>query len=96
MGGRTPDLLRKRRLGSGVGHPYPRGIDGAVGADRAPQKGLWSRFWGDERGSVGTEYGVLIVIIAVGMAVAAGMLGVAISMALISGADCLNDIANCP
>ena len=55
-----------------------------------------SRFWGDEQGSVGTEYGVLMVIIALGMAVAAGMLGVAISMALISGADCLTGIANCP
>ncbi len=55
-----------------------------------------SRFWGDEQGSVGIEYGVLIVIIAVGMAVAAGMLGVAISMAAFTtGFDCLSDLANC-
>ncbi len=49
-----------------------------------------SRFWSDERGSVGTEYGVLMVIIALGMAVAAGLLGTAISNALTSGASCLN------
>ena len=55
-----------------------------------------SRFWGDERGSVGTEYGVLMVIIALGMAIAAGLLGGAISNALESGADCLNDVAACP
>ncbi len=52
-----------------------------------------SRFWGDERGSIGTEYGVLMVIIALGMAVAAGFLGAAISVALTAGADCLNVIA---
>ncbi len=49
-----------------------------------------SRFWGDEQGSVGTEYGVLMVIIALGMAIAAGFLGTAISNALTSGASCLN------
>ncbi len=49
-----------------------------------------SRFWSDERGSVGTEYGVLMVIIALGMAVAAGLLGGAITNALESGASCLN------
>ncbi len=54
-----------------------------------------SRFWGDERGSVGTEYGVLMVIIALGMAVAAGLLGTAISNALESGAICLNDLNAC-
>ena len=55
-----------------------------------------SRFWGDERGSVGTEYGVLMVIIALGMAIAAGLLGGAISNALESGANCLNDVNACP
>ncbi len=54
-----------------------------------------SRFWGDERGSVGTEYGVLMVIIALGMAVAAGLLGVAIGNALATGANCLNAGAAC-
>ncbi len=54
-----------------------------------------SRFWSDERGSVGTEYGVLMVIIALGMAVAAGLLGTAISNALTSGASCLNAGAGC-
>ncbi len=54
-----------------------------------------SRFWSDERGSVGTEYGVLMVIIALGMAVAAGLLGTAISNALTSGASCLNAGATC-
>ena len=49
-----------------------------------------SRFWGDEGGSIGTEYGVLMVIIALGMAAAAGILGVAISDALQSGASCLD------
>ncbi len=55
-----------------------------------------SRFWGDERGSVGTEYGVLMVIIALGMAIAAGLLGGAISNALTTGANCLNDVNACP
>ena len=54
-----------------------------------------SRFWDDECGSIGTEYGVLMVIIALGMAVAAGFLGVAISNALESGASCLNDGTAC-
>ena len=54
-----------------------------------------SRFWGDESGSIGTEYGVLMVIIALGMAVAAGFLGTAISAALNSGASCLNAGAGC-
>ena len=54
-----------------------------------------SRFWSDERGSVGTEYGVLMVIIALGMAVAAGLLGAAISNALESGASCLNAGTGC-
>ena len=53
-----------------------------------------SCFWDDERGSIGTEYGVLMVIIALGMAVAAGFLGAAISNALESGAACLNLIAS--
>ena len=54
-----------------------------------------SRFWGDERGSVGTEYGVLMVIIALGMAIAAGLLGSAISNAITAGASCLNDLNAC-
>ncbi len=54
-----------------------------------------SRFWSDEQGSVGTEYGVLMVIIALGMAVAAGLLGTAISNALTTGANCLNAGAAC-
>ncbi len=54
-----------------------------------------SRFWGDEQGSIGTEYGVLMVIIALGMAIAAGLLGAAISNALEAGATCLNAGAGC-
>ncbi len=54
-----------------------------------------ARFWGDEKGSIGTEYGVLMVIIALGMAVAASLLGVAISNALNRGASCLNAVATC-
>ena len=53
-----------------------------------------SRFWGDEQGSIGTEYGVLMVIIALGMAVAAGFLGSAITNAFNDGAACLNTIAS--
>ena len=53
-----------------------------------------SRFRGDEGGSIGTEYGVLMVIIALGMAVAAGLLGAAITNAFESGAACLNTIAS--
>ncbi len=54
-----------------------------------------SRFWGDEQGSIGTEYGVLMVIIALGMAVAASLLGAAISNALEAGANCLNAGTGC-
>jgi Flp pilus assembly pilin Flp len=52
-----------------------------------------SRFWDDERGSIGTEYGVLMVIIALGMAVAAGLLSAAITNSFTAGASCLNTIA---
>ena len=56
-----------------------------------------SRFWGDERGSVGTECVVVMCCIVCGTTIAAGFLGVAISMAAFTSAvDCLNDIANCP
>ena len=54
-----------------------------------------SRFWADERGSVGTEYGVLMVVIALGMAVSVSFLGVAISNALANGASCLSAGATC-
>ena len=46
-----------------------------------------SRFWSDERGSIGIKYGVLIVMISLGMGVAAGLLGGAISNAFESGRD---------
>ncbi len=48
-----------------------------------------TRFWGDESGAVGTEYGVLLVIIAIGMAIGATVLGGAITTALNAGANCL-------
>ena len=57
--------------------------------------GKFSLFWDDEQGSVGAEYGVLMVIIALGMAVAVSFLGVAISNALTNAASCLNAGATC-
>ena len=46
-----------------------------------------SRFWSDERGSIGIKYGVLIVMISLGMGVTASLLGGAISNAFESGRD---------
>jgi Flp pilus assembly pilin Flp len=54
-----------------------------------------TRFWSDEEGAVGTEYGVLLVIIALGMAIAASLLGQEISNALGRGANCLAAGPNC-
>ena len=54
-----------------------------------------ARFWSDESGAVGTEYGVLLVIIAIGMAVGATALGAAITAALQQGANCLNAGTGC-
>ena len=49
-----------------------------------------ARFWREESGAVGTKYGVLLVIIAIGMAIGATVLGGAITDALNAGASCLN------
>ncbi len=46
-----------------------------------------SRFWSDERGSIGIKYGVLIVMISLGMGVAASLLVGVISHAFESGRD---------
>ena len=54
-----------------------------------------ARFWSDESGAVGTEYGVLLVIIAIGMAIGATVLGGAITDALNAGASCLDAGVNC-
>ncbi len=54
-----------------------------------------SRFWGDDRGSIGSEYGALMVVIAFGMAVAAGLLGVTISNAITNAASCVNTPTQC-
>ena len=52
-------------------------------------------FWRDEGAGPGVEYAVLLIIIALGMAAAAGFLGSAITSALDTGASCLNAGANC-
>lgn len=52
-------------------------------------------FCRDESGAVGTEYGVLLVIIAIGMAVGATVLGGAITAALNEGANCLSSGTAC-
>lgn len=54
-----------------------------------------TRFWSDEEGAVGTEYGVLLVIIALGMAIAATFLGGEISNALNRAGSCLAAGPNC-
>ena len=52
-------------------------------------------FWRDEGGSVGSEYAVLLIIVALGMAVSAGFLAGAISSSIETAADCLNARAAC-
>lgn len=54
-----------------------------------------ARFCREESGAVGTEYGVLLVIIALGMAIGATVLGQAITAALNEGANCLNSGTGC-
>lgn len=48
-------------------------------------KGLWQ----DESGAAGAEYALILAIVAIGIAVAAGNLGTAISGAIQSAADCI-------
>ena len=38
-----------------------------------------ARFWGDEGGAAAAEYALLLAIIAAGLALAAGVLGTAVS-----------------
>jgi len=52
-------------------------------------------FFKDKNGAVGTEYGVLLVIISLGMIVAAGLLGDSIGSALNRAANCLNEGTGC-
>ena len=54
-----------------------------------------ARFWDEEGGAAAAEYALLLAIIAAGLAVAAGVLGTAISNALNDSAACINDDANC-
>ena len=56
---------------------------------------LLTCFGRDEKGAVGTEYAVLLLILAVGMGFAAGQLGDAISGAMNAGATCLNTGSIC-
>ena len=57
--------------------------------------GFLTCFGRDEAGAVGTEYAVLLIILALGMSFAAGILGDAITDALNSGADCLKSGSGC-
>ena len=52
-------------------------------------------FGRDEKGAVGTEYAVLLIILAVGMSFAAGQLAQAITAALNAGASCLDAGSGC-
>lgn len=57
---------------------------------------LLSRFWKDESGAAAAEYALLLAVIAAGLAVAAGLLGTAISDAMNLTTDCINDQTTCP
>lgn len=51
----------------------------------------------DETGAVGTEYALLLVLIAIAFTAGAIALGLAINAKLNQGADCLNGVAGtCP
>ncbi len=54
-----------------------------------------SLFWNDEEGSVGAEYGLLLALIALGMALAAVFLGKEIANAINRAAQCMADGSNC-
>ena len=51
---------------------------------------LFTAFWKNERAAVGTEYAVLLLVIAMGMAMAALLLSGAISEGMVAAADLLN------
>ncbi|MEO3429562.1 Flp family type IVb pilin [Pelagibius sp. CAU 1746] len=46
--------------------------------------------WKDESGAAGAEYALILAIVAIGIAVAAGNLGDAISGSMQDAADCIN------
>jgi pilus assembly protein Flp/PilA len=46
--------------------------------------------WTDESGAAGAEYALILAIVAVGIALAAGNLGGAISGAIQSASDCID------
>jgi Flp pilus assembly pilin Flp len=50
----------------------------------------------DETGAVGTEYALLLVLIAIVFTVGAIALGVAINARLQEGADCVSGVGACP
>ena len=50
----------------------------------------FTAFWKDERATVGTEYAVLLFVLAMGMAMAALLLSGAISEGMVAAADLLN------
>ena len=56
---------------------------------------LLTRFWNDEEGSVGAEYGLLLALIALGMALAAIFLGKEIANAINRAAQCMADGTGC-
>ena len=49
-----------------------------------------TEFWKDERATVGTEYAVLLFVLAMGMAMAALLLSGAISEGMVAAADILD------
>lgn len=56
------------------------------------------RFWNDEEGAVAIEYGLLAVLIALGIAVGAGLLGDGLSTLFTNIASCFDSTAGgtCP
>jgi Flp pilus assembly pilin Flp len=57
--------------------------------------GLFSRFWREKGGASATEYALLLGIIASGIALAAGTLGSAISIAMDAASTCIAQGPDC-
>lgn len=52
-------------------------------------------FWGDESGAAAAEYALLLAIIAAGLALAAGVLGTAITGTMNATSSCITAGPNC-
>ena len=55
-----------------------------------------SRFWREEGGAIAAEYGLILGIIVIGIAVATGVLGSSLFDAMDDASECVGDGGNCP